>query len=81
MRRTGELFPASSICQTRTEVSGVTTAVTKRQQRGEGSREVILDATERLMVTRGYAATSISDIRRTCERTPGQKRNWKQPRD
>jgi AcrR family transcriptional regulator len=36
---------------------------TKKQQQGEQSRELILDATERLMSTRGYAATSISDIR------------------
>lgn len=36
---------------------------TKKQQQGEQSRELILDATERLMATRGYAATSISDIR------------------
>jgi len=35
---------------------------TKKQQQGEQSREQILDATERLMATRGYAATSISDI-------------------
>ncbi len=41
-------------------------ALTKRQQQGEGSRELILDATERLMATRGYAATSISDIRKAC---------------
>jgi len=44
----------------------VPTAITKRQQRGESSRELILDATERLMATRGYAATSISDIRKAC---------------
>ena len=42
------------------------TATTKRQQQGESSRELILDATERLMATRGYAATSISDIRKAC---------------
>ena len=42
------------------------TAITKRQQQGESSRELILDATERLMATRGYAATSISDIRKAC---------------
>lgn len=41
-------------------------APTKRQQQGETSRELILDATERLMATRGYAATSISDIRKGC---------------
>jgi AcrR family transcriptional regulator len=40
--------------------------LTKRQQQGEGSRELILDATERLMATRGYAGTSISDIRKAC---------------
>jgi AcrR family transcriptional regulator len=40
--------------------------VTKRQRQGESSRELILDATERLMATRGYAATSISDIRSAC---------------
>lgn len=39
---------------------------TKRQQQGESSRELILDAAERLMATRGYAATSISDIRKAC---------------
>jgi AcrR family transcriptional regulator len=44
----------------------VLTATTKRQQQGESSRELILDATERLMATRGYAATSISDIRKAC---------------
>lgn len=44
----------------------MTEALTKRQQQGEGSRELILDATERLMATRGYAATSISDIRTAC---------------
>lgn len=38
----------------------------KRQQQGEASREAILDATEQLMATRGYAATSISDIRTAC---------------
>lgn len=36
----------------------------KRQRQGEDSREQILDATERLMSTQGYAATSISHIRR-----------------
>jgi AcrR family transcriptional regulator len=39
---------------------------TKRQLQGESSRELILDATERLMGTRGYAATAISDIRKAC---------------
>jgi AcrR family transcriptional regulator len=42
------------------------TRQTKKQQQGEQSRELILDATERLMATRGYAATSISDIRKAC---------------
>lgn len=37
---------------------------TKRQRQGEDSRELILDATERLMSTQGYAATSISHIRK-----------------
>ncbi|WP_099039149.1 TetR/AcrR family transcriptional regulator [Mycobacterium neglectum] len=41
-------------------------APTKKQQQGEQSREQILDATEKLMGTRGYAATSISDIRKAC---------------
>jgi AcrR family transcriptional regulator len=41
-------------------------AVTKKQQQGAVSRELILDATERLMATQGYAATSISDIRNAC---------------
>ena len=44
--------------------------LTRKQQQGEQSREVILDATERLMSTRGYAATSISDIRRACGLPP-----------
>src|SRR5262249_14125499 len=42
------------------------TALTKRQQQGAASRELILDATERLMATKGFAATSISDIRKAC---------------
>lgn len=41
-------------------------AKTKKQQQGADSRELILDATERLMGTRGYAATSISDICKAC---------------
>jgi AcrR family transcriptional regulator len=44
--------------------------LTKKQQQGVQSREVILDATERLMSTRGYAATSISDIRKACGLPP-----------
>jgi AcrR family transcriptional regulator len=44
----------------------MSTALTKKQQQGEASRESILDATEQLMATRGYAATSISDIRKAC---------------
>jgi AcrR family transcriptional regulator len=44
--------------------------LTKKQQQGEQSRELILDATERLMATRGYAATSISDIRKACGLPP-----------
>lgn len=44
----------------------MTAAATRRQQQGADSREQILDATERLMATRGYAATSISDIRKAC---------------
>jgi AcrR family transcriptional regulator len=43
---------------------------TKKQQQGEQSRELILDATERLMSSRGYAATSISDIRKACGLPP-----------
>ena len=43
---------------------------TKRQRQGEQSRELILDATERLMANRGYAATSISDIRKACGLPP-----------
>ena len=38
----------------------------RTSQRGERSREVILDAAERLMAARGYAATSISAI---CKET------------
>jgi AcrR family transcriptional regulator len=47
-----------------------TDAPTKKQQQGEQSRELILDATERLMATRGYAATSINDIRKACGLPP-----------
>ena len=43
-----------------------TERVTRKQLQGAQSRESILDATERLMATRGYAATSISDIRKAC---------------
>jgi AcrR family transcriptional regulator len=43
---------------------------TKKQQQGGQSRELILDATERLMATRGYAATSINDIRKACGLPP-----------
>ena len=43
---------------------------TKKQQQGEQSRELILDATERLMAIRGFAATSISDIRKACGLPP-----------
>ncbi|MFG1934770.1 TetR/AcrR family transcriptional regulator [Mycobacterium sp. NPDC048908] len=43
---------------------------TKKQLQGEQSRELILDATERLMATRGYAATSINDIRKACGLPP-----------
>lgn len=39
-------------------------APTQKQQQGADSRELILDATEKLMATQGYAATSISHIRR-----------------
>jgi AcrR family transcriptional regulator len=46
------------------------TSLTKKQQQGAQSRELILDATERLMATRGYAATSISDIRKACGLPP-----------
>jgi len=46
------------------------TCRTKKQQQGEQSRALILDATERLMATRGYAATSISDIRKACGLPP-----------
>lgn len=41
-------------------------AKTMKQQQGEASRALILDSTERLMSTRGYAATSISDICKAC---------------
>jgi AcrR family transcriptional regulator len=44
----------------------MTQARTKKQLQGESSRELILDATERLMGTRGYAATSVSDICKAC---------------
>lgn len=39
---------------------------TRKQLQGDTSRELILDETERLMGTRGYAATSISDICKAC---------------
>lgn len=48
----------------------MTVPLTKKQQQGEQSRVLILDATERLMATRGYAATSISDIRKACGLPP-----------
>ncbi len=41
-------------------------ARTRKQVQGDNSRELILDATERLMGTRGYAATAISDICKAC---------------
>lgn len=44
----------------------MTAPLTKKQEQGEQSRELILDATERLMATKGYAATSISDVRKAC---------------
>jgi AcrR family transcriptional regulator len=44
----------------------VTVPLTKKQEQGEQSRELILDATERLMAAKGYAATSISDVRKAC---------------
>ncbi|MCV7172864.1 MULTISPECIES: TetR/AcrR family transcriptional regulator [Mycolicibacterium] len=44
--------------------------LTKKQQQGQTSRAHILDVTERLMATRGYAATSISDIQRACGLPP-----------
>jgi AcrR family transcriptional regulator len=46
------------------------TRPTRKQQQGEQSRELILDATERLMATRGFAATSINDIRKACGLPP-----------
>jgi AcrR family transcriptional regulator len=49
---------------------GAPPQLTKKQQQGEQSRELILDATERLMATNGYAATSISDIRKACGLPP-----------
>ena len=47
-----------------------TVSLTKKQQQGADSREIILDATERLMATKGFAATSISDIRKACGLPP-----------
>lgn len=44
----------------------MTSPATRKQQQGADSREQILEATERLIATRGYAATSISDIRKAC---------------
>jgi AcrR family transcriptional regulator len=48
----------------------VAATLTKKQQQGEQSRELILDSTESLMATNGYAATSISDIRKACGLPP-----------
>ena len=48
----------------------MTIPLTKKQEQGEQSRELILDATERLMATKGYAATSISDVRKACGLPP-----------
>lgn len=53
-----------------TDRCGVTVSLTKKQRQGVQSRELILDATERLMATHGYAATSISDIRKACGLPP-----------
>jgi AcrR family transcriptional regulator len=44
----------------------VTVPLTKKQEQGEQSRELILDAAEHLMATKGFAATSISDVRNAC---------------
>ena len=44
----------------------MTQARTRKQAQGDNSRGLILDTTERLMGTRGYAATSISDICKAC---------------
>jgi len=44
--------------------------LTKKQIQGQASRELILDATEKLMATSGYAATSISHIRKACGLPP-----------
>lgn len=44
----------------------MTQARSRKQVQGENSRELILDATERLMGSHGYAATSISDICKAC---------------
>src|ERR1700757_5002886 len=46
--------------------SVMSAVLTKKQRQGHASRELILDATERLMGTKGYVATSISDIRNAC---------------
>jgi AcrR family transcriptional regulator len=46
------------------------TRPTRRQQQGENSREQILDATEALMASRGFAATSISAICKACGLPP-----------
>jgi AcrR family transcriptional regulator len=48
------------------KVGPVTRARSSKQLQGENSRELILDTTERLMATRGYAATSISVICKAC---------------
>jgi len=48
---------------------------TQRQRQGANSREVILDACEQLMSERGYAATSISDIR-TATGLPASSIYW-----
>jgi AcrR family transcriptional regulator len=45
-------------------------ALTKRQEQGRASRELILDTVERLMASKGYAGTSISNVSAACGLSP-----------
>lgn len=48
------------------EPANARSRLTKKQEQGRQSRELILDTAEKLMGTRGYAATAISDISKAC---------------
>jgi hypothetical protein len=50
--------PESSVCDARYSEAVTAARVTKADQRGARSRELLLDAAERLMAEEGYAANS-----------------------